>query len=66
MSLAYDTGATQEFATRTDIHYMLRVQMSAIAKAIREGKLELHLIANKIQVSVAEAKAVFGKNDLFA
>lgn len=66
MSLAYDTGATQEFATRTEIHYMLRVQMSAIAKAIREGKLELHLIDNKIQVSVAEAKAVFGKNDLFA
>jgi hypothetical protein len=64
MSLAYDTGATQDYATRTEIHYS--VQMSAIANAIREGKLELHLIDNKIQISVAEAKAVFGRgSDLF-
>ena len=25
MSLAYDTGAPQEYATRTEIHYMLHV-----------------------------------------
>ena len=66
MSLAYDTGAAQDFATRTEIHYMFRVPMYVIAKAIREGKLEMHLINGKIQISVAEAKAVFSKNDLFA
>jgi len=65
MSLAYDTDATPQFATRTEIHYMLRVSMAHIAKAIREGKLELHLIDGKIQVSVAEAKAVFRRSNLF-
>ena len=66
MSLAYDTGAPQEYATRTEIHYMLRVPMYAIAKAIREGKLEMHLIDGKIQVNVAEAQKIFGKgSDLF-
>ena len=65
MSLAYDTDATPQFATRTEIHYMLRVSMAHIAKAIREGKLKLHLIDGKIQVSVAEAKAVFRRSNLF-
>jgi hypothetical protein len=44
---------------------MLRVSMAHIAKAIREGKLKLHLIDGKIQVSVAEAKAVFRRSNLF-
>ena len=67
MSLAYDTGATQEYATRTEIHYMLHVPYAAIARAVREGKLEMHLIDGKIQLNVAEAKTVFGKpkSDLF-
>ena len=67
MSLAYDPGATQEYATRTEIHYMLHVPYAAIARAIRDGKLEMHLIDNKIQVNVAEAKAFFRKgSDLFS
>ena len=67
VSLAYDTGATQEYATRTEIHYMLHVPYAAIARAIREGKLEMHLIDQKIQINVAEARKVFGKgSDLFA
>jgi hypothetical protein len=67
MSLAFKSTEPQEYATRTEVHYMLRVSMSAIAKAIREGKLEIHLIDNKIQISVAEARQVFGKakSDLF-
>jgi hypothetical protein len=65
MSLAHDTDTTPQFATRTEIHYMLRVSMAHIAKAIREGKLELHLIDGKIQVSVAEAKAIFRRSNLF-
>jgi hypothetical protein len=67
MSLAYDADATQEYATRTEIHYMLRVSIAHIAKAIREGKLELHLIDGKIQINVAEAKALFRRgSNLFA
>ena len=67
MSLAYDAGATQEYATRTEIHYMLHVPYAAIAKAIRDGKLEMKLIDQKIQINIAEARKVFGKgSDLFA
>jgi hypothetical protein len=67
MSLAYDAGATQEYATRTEIHYMLHVPYAAIARAIRDGKLELHLIDSKIQINIAEAKELFRKgSDLFA
>jgi hypothetical protein len=65
MSLAYDTDTIPQFATRTEIHYMLRVSMAHIAKAIRDGKLELHLIDGKIQINVAEAKAVFRRSNLF-
>jgi hypothetical protein len=61
MSLAYDAGTTQEYATRTEIHYMLHVPYAAIARAIREGKLETHLIDSKIQINVADAKAIFRK-----
>jgi hypothetical protein len=66
MSLAYDAGGTHEYATRTELHYMLHVPYAAIARAIREGKLEMHLIDQKIQINVAEAKAIFRKgSDLF-
>jgi hypothetical protein len=65
MSLAYETDVTQEYATRTKVHYMLRVSMAHIAKAIREGKLELHLIDGKIQINVAEAKSLFRRSNLF-
>jgi hypothetical protein len=61
MSVAYDAGTTQEYATRTEIHYMLHVPYAAIARAIREGKLETHLIDSKIQINVADAKAIFRK-----
>ena len=62
MSLAYDAGETQEYATRTELHYMLHVPYAAIARAIREGKLDIHLIDGKIQVSVADARQAFGRN----
>ena len=61
MSLAYDAGASQEYATRTETHYMLHVPYAAIARVIREAKLEMHLIDNKIQINVAEARTVFSK-----
>jgi hypothetical protein len=40
---------------------MLRIPYAAIARAIREGKLEMHLVDGKIQINVAQAKALFGK-----
>ena len=61
MSFAYDTNETHEDATRTEIHYMFRVSMAHIARAIDKGKLELHLIDGKVQVRVAEAEKLFGK-----
>jgi hypothetical protein len=68
MSLAFKSNESNEYATRTDIHYMLHVPYAAIARAISDGYLELHLIDGKIQLNIAEAKAFFGKTapDLFA
>jgi len=68
MSLAFTSDVTQDYATRTETHYLLRVPMSAISKAIREGKIELHLIDGKIQLNVAEVQQLFAKkkkSDLF-
>jgi hypothetical protein len=67
MSLAFNPNEQSKYATRTEINYMLHVPMSAIARAIREGKLETHLINGKIQINIAEAKQLFRKgSDLFA
>jgi hypothetical protein len=67
MSLAFKADNTPEYATRTETHYILHVPMSAIAKAIREGRLATHLIDNKVQINIAEAHQVFRKkSDLFS
>lgn len=60
MSLAFnDTEtASQEYATRTEAHYILHVPYSAIGRAIRDGKLTLHLIEGKIQINMEEARKV--------
>ena len=68
MGLAFKTDTTPEYATRTETHYLLRIPMSAISKALREGKIELHLIGKKIQLNVAEVQQLFAKkkkSDLF-
>jgi hypothetical protein len=67
MRLALKPDDTPEYGTKTEIHWMLRVTYTRIADAIRTGKLSIHLIDNKIQINIAEAKQVFGKNmpDLF-
>ena len=64
MSFAFKPDNTPEYATRTEVHYMLRVPMSAIAKAIREGRLATHLMDNKVQINVAEARQVFGEKQI--
>jgi hypothetical protein len=68
MSLAFKSNDPQEYATRTEIHYMFHVPYAAIARSIREGKLEMRLVDGKIQIHIAEAAVIFGKNnpDLFA
>jgi hypothetical protein len=68
MSLAFKSDQDKEYATRTELHYMLRIPYAAISKATREGRLEMHLIDGKIQLNVAEVKELFGKQtpDLFA
>jgi hypothetical protein len=46
---------------------MLHVQYTTIAKAIRDGRLAVHLIEGKVQINVAEATHLFDKkkSDLF-
>jgi hypothetical protein len=49
MSLAYDSDTeTPEYVSRTEIHYMFRVSMAMVAKAVDKGQLELHFIDGKI------------------
>lgn len=68
MSLVLQQNITQEFATKTEIHYMLRVPYAALARAINGGKLAVHLIDGKIQIEVSEAIKVFARpqTDLFS
>jgi predicted site-specific integrase-resolvase len=67
MSLAFKPDETPEYATKTEIHWMLKVSYGKIAEYIRTGKLAVHLIDGKIQINVEEAKRVLIKprNDLF-
>ena len=63
MSLAYNSDTeTPEYVSRTEIHYMFRVSMAMVAKAVDKGQLELHFIDGKILVKVAEAQKIFGRN----
>jgi hypothetical protein len=61
MSLAFQSNENQEYATKSEIHYMLGVSYGRIAEEIRLGKLAIHLIDNKIKINVAEAKEVLKK-----
>ena len=61
------------FILRMDFSYKYKVPYSTLAKAIREGKIALHLFDNKIQINEEEALAVTSKivrrhrhTDLFA
>jgi hypothetical protein len=49
------------FIARMDFSYKHKVAYSTLAKAIREGKIELHLIDGKIQIDEEEALAVTSK-----
>jgi hypothetical protein len=49
----------QEYATKADLHYALRISYERMAKATREGKLAIHLIDGKIQHNVADVINLF-------
>ena len=49
------------FILRLDFAYKHKVPYSTLAKAIREGKIELHLIDGKIQINEEDALAVTSK-----
>jgi hypothetical protein len=71
MTLAFKTISVleQEYATKGELHYGLRISYERIAKAIREGKLAVHLIDGKVQIEVKEAIEVLltpRQRDLFA
>jgi hypothetical protein len=46
MSLAFKTNSIveQEYATKGELHYGLHLTYSRMAQAVREGKLEVHLV----------------------
>ena len=62
----------KKFIARMDFSYKHKVPYSTLAKCIREGKIDLHLIDNKIQIVEEEALAVTStivrrfRRDLFA
>jgi hypothetical protein len=67
------TNVHKTFIARMDFSYKYKMPYSTLAKAIREGKIELHLIDGKIQIVEEEALAVVStiarrhrKADLFA
>jgi hypothetical protein len=49
----------QEYATRTQIHFALRISYWRMNQAVRDGRLALHFIDNKIKVSVQEIMDLF-------
>jgi hypothetical protein len=59
----------QEYATKSDLHYALRIPYYRIAKAIQEGKVEMHLVDGMIKFKVKEVLEVLTKtrsrSDLF-
>jgi hypothetical protein len=53
-ALKTDPVFQQEYATRSEIHYALRISYWRMTQAVRDGKLEVHLIDNKIKVKVQD------------
>ena len=65
---AYATGVVQrkddpileqEYATRAELHYALRISFWKMSQAVREGKLAVHLIDNRVKVKVQDVIDLF-------
>lgn len=63
MSLATSTTSVldKEYASRSELHFGLRISYARIAKAIREGQIEMHLTAGMIKFKVKEVVEVLNK-----
>jgi hypothetical protein len=58
-ALKNDPVLEQEYATRVEIHYALRISFWRMSQAIRDGRLAVHLIDNKIKVKVRDVIDLF-------
>jgi hypothetical protein len=55
------------WVTKADFHYDYRVSYALISRAVDRGQISIKLdVDGKIKINLAEAKAAFGKADLFA
>ena len=63
MSIAFSAPSIlyQEYASKSELHYGLRIPYHRIAKAIRDGKVEMHLIDGMIKFKVKEVVEVLNK-----
>jgi hypothetical protein len=69
MSLAYSQlpDPQAEWVTKADFHYAYRVTYALISREIDRGRISVKFdVDGKIKINLAEAKAAFGKTDLFA
>jgi hypothetical protein len=71
MSIAFQSSSVidQEYASKSELHFGLRISYARIAQAIREGKIEMHLVDGAIKFRVKEVLEALGKkhsrSDLF-
>ena len=67
MSLAFKSNSVleQEYATKGELHYGLHLSYNRMAQAVREGKLAVHIVDNKIQLKVEEVLNLFFPKGLF-
>jgi hypothetical protein len=67
MSLAFKSKSVleQEYATKSDLHYALHLPFNRMTQAIRDGRLAVHLIDNKVQLKVEEVLNLFFPKGLF-
>ena len=67
MSLAFKSNSVleQEYAPKGELHYGLHLSYNRMAHAVREGKLAVHLVDNKIQLKVEEVLNLFFPKGLF-
>jgi hypothetical protein len=59
LALKFNSVLGQEYATKGELHYGLHVSYERMAKAIRAGKLAVHLIDGKVQIRVDEVVNLF-------
>jgi hypothetical protein len=59
LALKFNSVLGQEYATKGELHYGLHISYERMAKAIREGRLGIHLVDGKVQLRVEEVVNLF-------